>query len=75
MLRDEEIEVSIGRCQSPDGKIGDFMQVVHRPTGIQRHESPIQTKKRRELERRLRSEIEAELIAKGLTQYLLAPVS
>jgi hypothetical protein len=73
MLRDEQIEVLIGRCQGSDGKIENFMQVIHRPTGIQRYEVPIRSKNQRELERRLRSEIEAELIAKGLTQYILNP--
>lgn len=71
MLRDEELDIQIGRCQGPNGQFGDFMQVVHRPTGIRRHQAPLSTNSRREIERRLRSEIEAELLVKGLTQYVM----
>jgi hypothetical protein len=73
MLRDEEIEVRIGRCQAPSGQIHDVMQVVHRPTGINRQRTPLGVgKNRREIERTLRNEIEDELRTKGLTQYIVS---
>jgi len=51
---------------------GDFMEIEHVPTGIKRHHPPplggpaVQ----KEAKARLLREIEADLVAKGLTQYI-----
>ena len=67
MLRTGDIIVSVGRAEG-----GDFMEIEHVPTGIKRHHPPplggaaVQKAARA----RFLREIEAELVAKGLTQYL-----
>jgi hypothetical protein len=65
MLKPEDIEIQVGRGQG-----GDFMWVIHKPTGIKRGQGPPlpkPDKARRELLR----EIEAEVVKRGLTQYVL----
>ena len=65
MLKPEDIEIHMGRAVG-----GDFLNVVHKPTGISRGKGPpLKTpgKVRRELLR----EVEAELIARGLMQYIV----
>ena len=66
MLKHEDIEVQVGR-----GVGGDFMKVVHKPTGIFRAEGPPLRKPGRSKYQFLRA-IEAELIERGLTQYVVA---
>jgi hypothetical protein len=67
MLRVNDIVVHVGRAVG-----GDFMEVEHVPTGIKRHQLPplgtVDTQKR--IKAGFLAEIEAELIAKGLTQYI-----
>ncbi len=65
MLKLEDLEVQVGRAVD-----GDFMKVVHKPTGIFRSKGPplhAPGKSKHELLR----EIEAELIQRGLSQYLV----
>jgi hypothetical protein len=68
MLRVSDIVVRVGRAVG-----GDFMEVEHLPTGIKRHRPPPLggAEVQRETRARFLREIEAELIAKGLTQYML----
>jgi hypothetical protein len=67
MLRTQDIIVRVGR-----GVGGDFMEIEHVPTGIKRHHHPplggpaVQ----KEARSRFLREIEAELVVKGLTQYV-----
>jgi len=67
VLRAQDIIVRAGRAVG-----GDFMEVEHVPTGIKRHHPPplgghaVQ----KEARARFLREIEAELAAKGLTQYV-----
>jgi hypothetical protein len=67
MLRVNDIVVHVGRAVG-----GDFIEIEHLPTGIKRHQLPplgnADTQKR--IKARFLAEIEAELIAKGLTQYI-----
>ena len=51
---------------------GDFMEIEHVPTGIKRHHPPPLRGPAVQKEARARflREIEAELVAKGLTQYV-----
>ncbi|MFO1511343.1 MAG: hypothetical protein U1F83_00255 [Verrucomicrobiota bacterium] len=65
MLKPEDIEISIGR-----GNGGDFIWVVHKPTGIRRGKGPPLPKPGKSKHEMLR-EIEAELVQKGLTQHIL----
>lgn len=65
MLRDVDIKVEIGRITG-----GSFVRVIHMPTGRQRMVGPIGGEPPSVIATRLRSEIEAELRALGLTQYL-----
>ena len=65
MLKLEDIEVQVGRAVG-----GDFMSVVHKPTGIRRGVGPPLPKPGKAKHEMLR-EIEAELIQKGLTQHIL----
>ena len=66
MLKVEDIEVQVGR-----GVGGDFMKVLHKPTGIFRAEGP-PLRKPGKSKHRFLQEIEAELVQRGLTQYLVA---
>ena len=65
MIKSEDIEIETGR-----GVGGDYMRVVHKPTGISRGKGPPLPKPGKARHEMIR-EIEAELIEKGLTQYLL----
>jgi hypothetical protein len=71
MLREEDVEIQLGRCQSADGRFGSFLQVIHKPTGLKRIQTPLGTKKAWEVERRFLAEIEFELKEKGLIQYIV----
>jgi hypothetical protein len=68
MLKPEDIEIQIGR-----GVGGDFTWVIHKPTGIRRGKGP-PLPKPGETQRELLREIEAELVQKGLTKYLVPKV-
>ena len=67
MLRTNDIIVSVGRAVG-----GDFMEIEHVPSGIKRQQSPpLGTPEvQKETKARFLREIEAELVAKGLTQYI-----
>lgn len=67
MLRASDMIVRVGRAVG-----GDFMEIEHVPTGIKRHRTPPLggTEVQRETKARFLREIETELIAKGLTQYI-----
>ncbi|TWT31405.1 hypothetical protein [Blastopirellula retiformator] len=68
MLREEEIQIQIGRGSHG----GDFLRVVHTPTGIERlHPGPLAGVNRHELTQQWLEEMETELIAKGLHQYVV----
>lgn len=68
MLRDEDVRVDVGRASHG----GDFMRLVHLPTGIERtHSGPMRGLNQREVRLRLLKEIEAELRERGLTQYFV----
>jgi hypothetical protein len=70
MLRAGDIIVNTGRAVG-----GDFMEIEHVPTGIKRHHPPPLggADVQREVRARFLREIEAEIIAKGLTQYIEGP--
>ena len=61
--------IAVG-CESAVG--GDFMEIEHAPSGIKRLQPPPlgAPEVQRETKARFLREIEAELIAKGLTQYV-----
>ncbi|HEY1170298.1 MAG TPA: hypothetical protein VGH19_02905 [Verrucomicrobiae bacterium] len=63
MLKPEDIEIQIGRGQG-----GDFMFVIHKPTGIRRSAGPPLPKPGK-VSRELLAEIEAEIVEKGLMLY------
>jgi len=67
MLRASDIVVHVGR-----GIGGNFFEIEHLPTGIKRHQPPPlgSVEVQRETKTRFLGEIEAELIAAGLTQFL-----
>lgn len=65
MLKPQDIEIQVGRAVG-----GDFMFVVHKPTGIRRGKGPPLPKPGKAKHEMLR-EIEAELLERGLTHYLL----
>ena len=68
MLNENEIRNDVGRASHG----GDFMRMVHMPTGISReHPGPLKGVNRYELERSWLSEIESELKARGFVQYIL----
>ena len=67
MLRVNDIIVRTGRAVG-----GDFMEIEHVPTGIKRlHPPPLGGYEvQKEARAKFLREIEAELFAKGLTQYI-----
>ena len=66
MLREEDIVITIGRAAGG----ADCMNVIHKPTGIRRGLGPPLPKPEK-AKRELLVEIEAEIRARGLTQYLV----
>jgi hypothetical protein len=69
MLKPEEILIEVGRAEK-GGVIGDFMRVIHQPTGVSRGKGPPLGKPGL-VQRELFKELEAELRQRGLTDYLL----
>ncbi len=68
MLNEDDIRVDVGRAQ-----VGDFMRMIHLPTGIERlHRGPLKAVNRDELCRQWLVEIESELMSKGHTKYISA---
>jgi hypothetical protein len=65
MLKESDIEIQTGRAEG-----GDFLKVVHKPTGISRREGPPLRSVEQAKQRFLR-EIEAELVERGLFQYVV----
>ncbi len=66
MLRDNEVRIDIGRAR--DG--GTFVRVLHIPTGRARTKDRLGAESHAAVVSRLRAELEAELLAAGLTQYV-----
>ena len=68
MLRDEDIRMDRGRASHG----GDFLRFTQIPTGISKeHPGPSRNLKQHELISSWFAEVEAELRAKGLTQYII----
>jgi len=65
MLKPQDIEIQVGRAVG-----GDFMRVVHRPSGISRAAGPPLRTPGKTRQQMLR-EIEAELLQRGFTQHVL----
>jgi hypothetical protein len=65
LLKPQDIEIQVGRAVG-----GDFMKIVHKPTGICRDKGPPLLKLEK-AQREMLREIEVELIQKGLTQHIL----
>jgi hypothetical protein len=71
MLKSEELQIQTGRA----GR-GDFIRIVHTPTGISRTKHPPlgSDAAQREFQQLALKEIEIELQQKGLSHYLLPDV-
>jgi hypothetical protein len=68
MLRDEDIRMERGRASHG----GDFLRFTHIPTGISKqHPGPLRNLNQHKLISDWFAEVEAELRAKGLTQYII----
>ncbi|MDB5344049.1 MAG: hypothetical protein JWP89_2426 [Schlesneria sp.] len=68
MLRDGDLILWVGRASHG----GDFLQLMHVPTGLSRyHPGPMKGVNQTELKRRWVTEIEAEIVDRGLTQYIV----
>jgi hypothetical protein len=66
MLRQDEVEMALGRCEG-----GSFIRVTHLPTGVSRYKGPLGGESTESVTARFGHEIEQELIAKGLLQYIV----
>jgi hypothetical protein len=67
MLREQDIREDIGRAAHN----GDFMRLVHIPTGTSRmHPGPLTGINRHQLRCRWLKEIESELVSRGLIEYI-----
>ena len=64
MLKLEDIEVHVGRAVG-----GDWMRMIHKPTGIDRVKMPPLGKKSK-VTQQMMLEIEAELLEKNLLQHI-----
>lgn len=67
MLREEDIRIDIGRASHG----GDFLRLIHIPTGKLRSDPGPLGKRQRQLLKTWHEEIEAELLAEGLTEYIV----
>ena len=68
MLREEDLELRVGRADHG----GDFLQLLHVPTGLSRyHPGPMKGVNQFDLKQQWLEEIEAEIAARGLTQYIV----
>ena len=67
MLRDEDIQMDIGRCVG-----GSFLRLTHIPTGVSRYKGPLAGANQHELVQGWLREIETELIERGLTQHIVS---
>jgi hypothetical protein len=67
MLRDEDLQIELARTSH-----GDALRLIHVPTGISRnHPGRVRSANRNALLSKWASEIEDELLEKGLTQYII----
>lgn len=67
MLREEDVRIDVGRAVE-----GSFFRIMHVPTGISRmHAGPLQGVNQHELQRQWLAEIQAELRARGLDEYIV----
>jgi hypothetical protein len=66
MLSDNDVRIDTGRAL--DG--GTFVHVLHIPTGRTRTKDRLNAETHAAVVSRLRAELEAELLAAGLTQYV-----
>ena len=70
MLRAEDLTTSRGRMVHG----GDFVQLRHTPTGIQRqHSGPLRGVNVHKLLQEWREQIEAEILSQGLTEFIVEP--
>lgn len=67
MLRQEDLQIEVGRCVG-----GSFIRITHVPTGVSRMKGPSAGESSYSIEKRFLDEIEQELVAKGLTQHIVA---
>jgi hypothetical protein len=67
MLRQEDLQVSIGRCAGG----GNFVYILHLPTGISRQKGPLVGESYTVIKNRFLREIEQELVANGMPQYIV----
>ena len=65
LLKPDDVEIQVGRAQG-----GDFMRIVHKPTGISRAKGPPLPKPGKARQEMLQ-EIVAELVQRGFVQHLL----
>ena len=67
MLRQEDLQFAVGRCVG-----GSFIQITHVPTGVSRMKGPLGGESSHSIEKRFLDEIEQELVARGLTQFIVS---
>lgn len=65
-LDENDLEVRIGRCIG-----GSFIHLLHIPSGVSRYKGPLGKVNKQKLIESWKKEIEEELKAKELGQYLL----
>jgi len=66
MLRQDDVVMELGRCVS-----GSYIRVTHLPTGISRYKGPFDGESSQSISERFLRDIEQELIASGLLQYIV----
>lgn len=72
VLREEDIREDIGRGEdSARGIAGTFIRITHVPTGISRTRAPLADDSAHAIRVRFPTEIEEELISKGLTEHIV----
>ena len=72
MLREEDIREERGWCTDEiQGAAGTYIRIVHVPTGISRAKGPLAGESGHAVVQMFLREIEEELIAKGLSSYIV----
>ena len=66
MLRDNEVRIDMGRAREG----GTFVRVLHIPTGRARTKERLGSESQAAVVAKLRAELEADLLAAGLAQYV-----
>jgi hypothetical protein len=67
MLREEDLRIDIGRASHG----GDFLAMTHIPTGKRRSDPGPLGKRYHQLLKTWAAEIEAELLAEGLAEFIV----